>query len=300
MKKIPYVFLIVVALISVLVSACAGSASVSAPGNSSVGGGSKPLAMPVAFTGVIESIDGNQWSINGQTITVDPAVLQDRPFKVGDTVKMEVQVQADGSMVVNSVEIPAPPVAADSLSSPIVSGTPESSLSSADMPEPVSNSTPEPGSGNTPLDDKSNEAFGTVTSINGNTIVIGGQTYQIANNAEIKNQIQNGASVKVHFILNADGSMTITEIENSTPAQTIDDNSSKDNSGIGSDDNSGSGSGSVESNNNSGSGSSSVESNKNSGPGSGSAESNDNNSGSGSGSNDSHDSHNDDSSGSDS
>jgi hypothetical protein len=101
MKKLSYVLLIVLALSAMLISACGASAPVS-----STGGGDKPQPSPVDFTGVIESINGNEWSINGQTITVDPAVVRDGPFKVGDTVKVEVKVQTDGSMVVTRVEIP--------------------------------------------------------------------------------------------------------------------------------------------------------------------------------------------------
>jgi hypothetical protein len=105
MKKLSYVLVLVLALTAMLISACGGSAAISAPDAAAVGGG-KPQTSPVEFTGMIESINGNEWSINGQTITVDPAVVRDGPFKVGDTVKVEVNVQADGSMVVSRVEAP--------------------------------------------------------------------------------------------------------------------------------------------------------------------------------------------------
>ena len=107
MKRLSYVLVLVLALTAMLLSACGGAAGVSAPASTS-GGGSKPQAMPVEFTGVIEAINGNQWTVGGQTISVDPAVVRDGPFKVGDAVKVEVQVQADGSMVVSKVELPAP------------------------------------------------------------------------------------------------------------------------------------------------------------------------------------------------
>jgi uncharacterized membrane protein YgcG len=106
MKKLPYILVLVLALTAMLISACGGSAAISASDSTAVSGG-KPQASPVEFTGMIESIVGNQWSINGQTITVDPAVVRNGPFNVGDTVKVEVQVQADGSMVVKSVEAPS-------------------------------------------------------------------------------------------------------------------------------------------------------------------------------------------------
>jgi predicted small secreted protein len=101
MKKQFRFLIVVVALVSMLISACGGTANTSA-------GGDKPRASLVEFTGVIEAIDGNQWTINGQVITVDPAVLRDGPFAVGDTVKVEAEVQEDGSVVVTRVE---PPVA---------------------------------------------------------------------------------------------------------------------------------------------------------------------------------------------
>jgi Domain of unknown function (DUF5666) len=105
MKKLSYVLVLVLAITAMLISACGGSAAVSAPDSSAVGGG-KPRASHVEFTGVIESIAGTEWTVSGQKITVDPALVPDGTFAVGDTVKVEVQVQADGSMVVSQVQAP--------------------------------------------------------------------------------------------------------------------------------------------------------------------------------------------------
>ena len=74
-----------------------------APDTSAVGGG-KPRQCPLNLLVLSNPLTGMSGSINGQTITVDPAVVRDGPFNVGDTVKVEVQVQADGSMVVSRVE----------------------------------------------------------------------------------------------------------------------------------------------------------------------------------------------------
>ncbi|MFN8400978.1 MAG: DUF5666 domain-containing protein [Anaerolineales bacterium] len=104
MKKQSYIFLVLVALVAIFVSACGGTAAAE---NSA--GSDKPRASLVEFTGVIEAIDGNQWTVNGQVITVDPTILRDGPFAVGDTVKVEAEVQSDGSVVITRVE---PPVAA--------------------------------------------------------------------------------------------------------------------------------------------------------------------------------------------
>ncbi len=95
-------FLVFVLAIGALVlSACGGTA---AP----IHGGGKVEAMPVAFLGIVNSMAGNQWVISGTTVTVDPAVIRDGPFSIGDQVKVEGVVNADGSFTVSRVEVPAP------------------------------------------------------------------------------------------------------------------------------------------------------------------------------------------------
>ena len=95
MKKIANYVLIVTVLVSMLLGACTA-----APGAAKVD------SAPVAYTGTIESIDGDQWVVNGQIITVDPSVVRDGPFKVGDVIKVEVAVSQDGSLTVTRVELP--------------------------------------------------------------------------------------------------------------------------------------------------------------------------------------------------
>lgn len=223
MKTTSRILIVLFALLAMLISACAGAA---APSQDQSMGGVKQQAMPVEFTGIIESINGNQWVVNGQTITVDPAVVRDGPYQVGDTIKVEVNVQSDGSVVVNRVEAPVP---AEAL--------PSASPDASSTPDPVASSTPDPTAGGITFDNQGNEAFGAVDSISGNTIVVGGQTFQLADNAQIADQIQAGVQVKVHFTLNADGTMTITEIQVWTGPQKVEDNSSGNNgSSVGLDD----------------------------------------------------------------
>ena len=112
MKKQSYIFLVLVALIAVFVSACGGAAAAT----DTSAGSDKPRASLVEFTGVIEAIDGNQWTVNGQVITVDPTVLRDGPFVVGDTVKVEAEVQSDGSVVITRVEPPVVAVGTNDIS----------------------------------------------------------------------------------------------------------------------------------------------------------------------------------------
>lgn len=95
-----------VLLIAYLLSACAGAPiATSAPATSV--GSDKPLAHPVTYVGIVEGITGDQWTINGVTVTVDPAVVRNGPFNVGDQVKVEGVVNQDGSVTVSRVETPS-------------------------------------------------------------------------------------------------------------------------------------------------------------------------------------------------
>src|SRR5512134_3406908 len=98
-------FLTYVLVISTFVlSACGAAAATAAP---NVGAG-RVEALPVAFVGIVDSIAGDQWVISGTTVTVDPAVVRDGPFAVGDQVKVEGIVNTDGSFTVSRVEVPTP------------------------------------------------------------------------------------------------------------------------------------------------------------------------------------------------
>lgn len=102
MKKYSYTLLVITALLATVLSGCGGALAAAETST----GSDKPLASLVEFTGVIEAMDGNQWTVNGQVITVDPATVKNGPFVVGDTVKIEAEVQTDGSVVVTRVELP--------------------------------------------------------------------------------------------------------------------------------------------------------------------------------------------------
>lgn len=197
---------------TLLLSACAGAA---APANSPAG--DKVQAELVVFTGVIEAINGNQWTINGQVVTVDPAVVSNGSFKVGDTVKLEGQVVQDGSVVATRLETPPAPVA--------IVDTPTETASVAETPTPAPATV---AGGNSPaivFDNSGTEAFGSVDSITAGTVVIGGQTFTVTNTSEIKNQIQAGDFVKVRFALNTDGTYSIIQIEIWDPALVANNNS---------------------------------------------------------------------------
>jgi hypothetical protein len=96
-----------------------------------------------------------------------------------------------------------------------------------------------------------------VDSVTADTVVIGGQAFAIINGSEFKDQIQAGNFVKVHFVLNADGTYSIVEIESWDPALVRDGNSnsnsnlnSNSNSNNNSDDHGGNGNGDDDNNSN--------------------------------------------------
>lgn len=221
MKKISSVLIPMLVLATLLISACTGAA---APASTS--GGGKVEAAPVEFTGVIESMNGNQWVVGGQTITVDPSVIGDGPFVVGDTVKVEVEVQTDGSILVTRVEAPTSTGNSnDTNSNDTNSNDASGNVNSNDSTSNSNSSDGNSNDGGLVFDNSGTEAFGTVESITVDTVVIGGQTFTIANGAEFKDQILAGDFVKVHFTLNADGTLSITEIETWDPALVTNDNS---------------------------------------------------------------------------
>lgn len=101
MKNTRFLFFVLI-MATLLLGACGGTAA-----TATVGGG-RVEPMLVAFIGTVDSIAGDQWVINGQTVTVPADVIQEGPFGVGDQVKVEGSVNADGSFRVSRVELPTP------------------------------------------------------------------------------------------------------------------------------------------------------------------------------------------------
>ncbi len=280
MNKISRYILVVFVLASMILSACSAAASPAASD------GGKVQASSIAYTGTIESINGNQWVVNGQPITVDPSVINDGPFNVGDTVKVEVQVTQDGSVTVTRVEVPSqvdlsllPGLGDDNSNSANsnddnsnsvngnddnsndVSGTNSNDDNGNDDNSNISN-------GNDDNSNDSNEVFGLVEAISPTSITIDGQTYDIQPGGEVKGTIQVGDFVKLHLVKNADGTFSVRELGLSVSSQNGNDdngNDSNSNSVNGNDDNGGNSSHSGGSDDNSGSSSHSGGSDDNSG-----------------------------------
>lgn len=112
-----FFYMTVVLLAAYVLSACGGVApSTGQTGEVPESGeqaGLKVQASGISVLGVVEAINGTDWTVNGQVLSVDPAVVQDGPFQVGDTIKVEGSVNQDGSITVLNVEAPSPSDLAD-------------------------------------------------------------------------------------------------------------------------------------------------------------------------------------------
>lgn len=194
-----------------LLTACGGALSA----NALTDKGPKVQENIVAFTGIVETIQGDQWTVGGQTLALDSQTSLDPNIAVGDEVKVKARVTADGAVVALKVESSRPD---DSAATP--------SVEVSSTPDPVATSSPDTGS--TPvvnsMPDAStspaaganeNEIFGTIQTITANAITVDDVTYSLTSLTEIKDALRVGDQVKVHVTLNADGTATVREIEKS-------------------------------------------------------------------------------------
>jgi hypothetical protein len=97
-----------VLVIGTLVLSACGAAAATPTAAPQAARSAKVDAMPVSFVGIVDSIAGDQWVISGTTVTVDPQIVRDGPFDVGDQVKVEGFVNPDGSFTISRVESPTP------------------------------------------------------------------------------------------------------------------------------------------------------------------------------------------------
>ena len=99
-KKNLFVFT-ALTVFSLLLSAC-GATPASTSANTV---GAKVDASPTEFTGIVEAIEEDQITVDGQVITVSPEILASGSFTVGDTVEVEASTDENGDLVAESVEL---------------------------------------------------------------------------------------------------------------------------------------------------------------------------------------------------
>ncbi len=211
-----------------VLSACGGTL----PQSSQTEVAPKVQAKEVVFTGILEAMNGNEWIVSGQKVTVDPAAALDPNITVGMIVKVEGQVSADG--VVTALKIETSSVTDDNANDANANTDDDNAnVNSNDDNSNGDNSNDDNGSddnSNSSADDET-EVFGVVDAITADSITISGVTYFFAEFTEIKDAIAIGDTVKIHVIVNADGTFTIREIEKSDDLG--DDNGNDDNSNTG-------------------------------------------------------------------
>jgi hypothetical protein len=145
------------------------------------------------FTGAVESIAIDQWTVAGTTFAVTSQTEIKGTFDIGDLVKVHLLVGADGSLVAREIE------------------TPEAELEGAAEGDEV-------------------ELVGVIESMGPEAWEIGGQTLAITPETEIDGTFAIGDAVKVHVFVGADGALTAREIEAAEVGDMDDDGEDDENS----------------------------------------------------------------------
>lgn len=236
MKK-SYRFLVTALFLgSLLLGACSGALPQDLGSPQSPAGSSQ--STEAVFTGTVESYSGTFWLISGQQVDVDASTVIDPNIQVGDLVKVEASVSSDGKVVALKIESSVPDdVSANDNSA---NSNAANSNDNVNMNDNTNSSDDNSNSANdnANVNDNTNsapsgtsqETFGVVEAISADSITIDGITYGIANFTEFKDIIAAGDQVKIHLIVNDDGSLTILEIEKSTGTSIGDDNSNTNDS----------------------------------------------------------------------
>ena len=211
-----------------LLSACSGAALPQQDDSAGSPGSSQTQAV---FTGTVESMGGTQWLISGQQVGVDDSTSVDPNVKVGDIVKVEANVSQDGIVLALKIESSKP----DDVGANDNVANANDSNSNDDNANVNDNTNTGDDNSNGNVNGNANdntapagpeqEMFGVVEAITTDSITIGGVAYSLASFTEFKNLIAVGDQVKIHVIVNADGTLTIREIEKSGGAGIGDDNS---------------------------------------------------------------------------
>ena len=225
----------IVLVFAYLLSACSGAATQSAVPS----GSGKPQAKEVAFTGIVEAIGASEITVSGQVVALDAKSVLDPNLKVGDIVKVEASVSDTGAVIALKVEssVADDTTAGQGNTNDTNTNADNTNADNTNGTNTNANDNSSTGNDNTAVNDNSSvvgeveqEISGIVDAISADSVTIDGVTYQFGSFTELKDAIFVGDAVKLHVIVNADGSLTIREIEKSAGAGIGDDNSNDDNS----------------------------------------------------------------------
>jgi len=203
--KFKHILVSLFAFFSLFLAACAPANS-KAPASGSAGSGSAE----VVFAGVIESISGDQMTVAGQTFSAT-ASGGTSAFQVGQYVQVRATVLANGEIRASSVAPSSPRTAAETLDA---SATPEPLATAEASPSPEVSPTPDPllTPTATPVGSSTWEYTGTLQALTDTNLTLDGQIFNLGLAAIIDPLVQIGSLVKVHVIVNPDGSVTATEV----------------------------------------------------------------------------------------
>jgi hypothetical protein len=148
---------------------------------SDTGGGSASDRRERELVAVVQAIDGEQWTVNGQTFLITAETEVKGNPTTGERVKIHFTAQDDGTFLVLEVELAAP----------AATGRDTDSARSVTR----------------------DEFYGIVEAINGDVWTIAGHRVTVTPSTEIKGNAVIGDGVKVHTLTQADGSLLAREIE---------------------------------------------------------------------------------------
>jgi hypothetical protein len=189
------VLLPVVALVlaGAALSACTGTAGFPEVSDVEIDGSGE-----MEFTGVVDSIGPDAWSVGGLTVGITVATEIAGDPQVGDMVKVHALVVAPESLVAREI-------------APAETG-PDKALDTAVPPAPG----------------EEIEFVGPVVNIDLNRWTVGDQVVAITSDTEIKGTIAVGDLVKVHALVEPDLSLTAREIEPASEEDALGEDDSAD------------------------------------------------------------------------
>ncbi|MEW6285911.1 MAG: DUF5666 domain-containing protein [Chloroflexota bacterium] len=217
-------FLVTVLLIGAyLLSACSGAMPGTTPGQDDTSSGAQ--FTEVVFTGNVEAMDASQWTISGQVVSVEGASI-DPAIKVGDIVKVEAKVAADGSVFALRIEVSRPDGADDNANDNMNDNANDNMNDNANdnMNDNDDNANDNMNGNDNASDDDEQEVYGVVEALSADSITVNGMTYVIASFTEFKTIVAVGDYVKLHLMAGSDGSLIVREIEKKSPGDDGNDN----------------------------------------------------------------------------
>ncbi|NIM94898.1 MAG: hypothetical protein GTO18_14450 [Anaerolineales bacterium] len=140
------------------------------------------------LSGPIEAITPSSWTISGMSILLNELTLIDNGIRIGEHALVLVQVDDEGSYIALAI------LRVDDLIFESNQEKPSEPTETQSLQEEI-------------------EFTGQIEWISGQTWRIGGLSIKVTPDTEIEEIPQIGDSVKVHAILNEDGSLTAREIE---------------------------------------------------------------------------------------